>query len=149
MLTNTILNTDCLEGMKLLPDNCIDLTVTSPPYDDIRTCFAPLPMPKFEQVASELLRITKPGGAVVWIIQEQIKDGFQTGTSSEQRLYFQKLGFGLFEWLVMARHGLRVPLERRYGLPLEQAIILSKGKPTTVNLWRDKPNKNNGLKKNG
>lgn len=147
MLTNKILRTDCLEGMRLLPDNSIDLTVTSPPYDDIRTCFAPFPMPKFEQVANELLRITKPGGVVVWVIQEQIKDGFQTGTSSEHRLYFNEIGFGLFEWLVMARYGTRVPGERRYGQPLEQAIILSKGSPTTVNLWRDKPNKNKGLKK--
>lgn len=144
---NKILNTDCLEGMKQLPDNCIDLTVTSPPYDEIRTCFAPFPMPKFEQVANELLRVTKPGGVVVWVIQEQIKDGSQTGTSSEQRLYFKKTGFTLFDWLVMSRHGLSVPAYRRYGMPLEQAFILAKGEPTTVNLWRDKPNKNKGRTK--
>ena len=144
---NEILRTDCLEGMKLLPDNSIVLTVTSPPYDDIRTCFAPFPMPKFEQVVNELLRITKPGGVVVWVIQEQIKDGSQTGTSSEQRLYFRKIGFTLFDRLIMARHGLRVPVKRRYGLPLEEAFILSKGEPTTVNLWRDKPNKTSGQTK--
>jgi len=144
---NVILNTDCLDGMKALPDNCIDLTVTSPPYDEIRTCFAPFPKEKFEHVAKELLRITKPGGVVVWIMQEQIKDGSQTGTSSEQRLYFRDNGYTLFDRLIMARHGLRVPLERRYGLPLEEAFILSKGEPTTVSLWRDKPNKNNGFKK--
>lgn len=144
-MTNTILNTDCLEGMRLLPDNCIDLTVTSPPYDGIRTCFAPFPMPKFEQVANELLRITKPGGVVAWVVQEQVKDGSQTGTSSEQRLYFHKIGFALFDWLIMARHGSRVPGYRRYGTPIEQAIILSKSEPTTVNLWMDKPNKNRGV----
>jgi DNA modification methylase len=141
---NKILNTDCLEGMKEMPDNCIDLTVTSPPYDEIRTCFAPFPMPKFEQVADELLRITKPGGVVVWVIQEQVKDGSQTGTSSEQRLYFRKIGFKLFDRLIMNRPGLRVPIEGRYGLPQEEAFILSKDKPTTVNLWRDKLNKNKG-----
>jgi site-specific DNA-methyltransferase (adenine-specific) len=146
-MTNKILNIDCLEGMKLLPDNSIDLSLTSPPYDDLRTCFAPLPMAKFVQVADELLRITKPGGVVVWVVQEQVKGGFQTGTSSEQRLYFRNIGFGLFQTLIMARHGLRVPLRRRYGLPLEEAFILSKGKPTTVNLWKDKPNKNKGRKK--
>src|SRR5579871_3163248 len=98
-MTNKILNIDCLEGMKLLPDNSVDLTVTSPPYDDLRTCFAPFPTQKFEQVADELLRITKPGGVVVWVVQEQVKDGSQTGTSSEQRLYFRKIGFCLFDRL--------------------------------------------------
>lgn len=145
-MTNKILNTDCLEGMKLLPDNSVDLTVTSPPYDELRLFNGnALPWPKFEQVADGLLRITKPGGVVVWAVQEQVKDGSQTGTSSEQRLYFRKIGFCLFDRLIMARHGLRVPLHRRYGLPLEEAFILSKGEPTTVNLWRDKPNKNKGL----
>ena len=147
-MTNEILNTDCLEGMKQLPDNCIDLTVTSPPYDEVRTCYRHCClMAQFEQVADELLRITKPGGVVVWVIQEQIKDGSQTGTSSEQRLYFRKIGFKLFDRLIMARHGMRVPLERRYGLPLEEAFILSKGDPTTVNLWKDKPNKHKGKRK--
>jgi hypothetical protein len=78
---------------------------------------------------------------VVWVVQEQVKDGFQTGTSSEQRVYFRNIGFGLFQTLIMARYGLRVPPDRRYGLPPEEAFILSKGKPTTVNLWRDKLNK--------
>jgi len=106
MKTNKILNADCVVGMKQLPDNCIDLTVTSPPYDDIRTCFKAFPLTVFKQVASELLRITKDGGVVVWVIQEQIKDGSQTGTSSEQRLFFRDNGFTLFDRLIMAiRHG--------------------------------------------
>jgi DNA modification methylase len=148
MTTNKILNTDCLEGMRKLPDNCIDLTVTSPPYDQLRLFNGnTLPMPKFQQVADELLRITKPGGVVVWVFQEQVKDGSQTGTSSEQRLYFRDKGFTLFDRLITARHGSRVPGERRYGQPLEEAFILTKGKPTTVNLWRDKLNKTRGQKK--
>ena len=27
---------DCLDGMKELPDKCVDLVVTSPPYDELR-----------------------------------------------------------------------------------------------------------------
>ena len=142
---NQIWRTDCLDGMKQLPDNCIDLTVTSPPYDELRLFNGnTMSMPKFEQVADELLRVTKQGGVVVWVIQEQIKDGFQSGTSSEQRLYFRKIGLMPFDRLIMARYGLRVPLKRRYGLPLEEAFILSKGEPSTVNLWRDKVNKHKG-----
>jgi site-specific DNA-methyltransferase (adenine-specific) len=140
MPTNTILLCDCVDGMRRLPDDCIDLTVTSPPYDELRTCFRPLPMPKFKQVAQQLLRVTKPGGGVAWVVQEQIKDGSQTGTSSEQRLFFRDLGFKLWDRIVMDRHGRRTPAGRRYGLPLEEAFILTKGKPKYVKLWDDKPN---------
>ena len=143
MMTNRLQHCDCVEGMNRLPDNFIDLTVTSPPYDDLRT-YAPLPMPKFQQVAEELLRITKPGGVVVWVVQEQIRDGSQTGTSSEQRLYFRDIGFRLHDRLIMARYGLRVPAPHRYGLPVEEAFVLSKGAPAAVTLWKDKPNKHAG-----
>lgn len=142
---NKLLLCDCVEGMQTLPDDLIDLTVTSPPYDKVRIGYPLLSLAKFRQVADGLLRITKPGGIVVWVVQEQInKDGSQTGTSSEQRLYFRDIGFTLHDRLIMARYGLRVPATRRYGLPLEEAFILSKGKPKVVYLWKDKPNKNTG-----
>ena len=55
---------ECLNGLKMLDDNCVDLTVTSPPYDDLRTyngySF------DFENIARELFRVTKDGGVVVW-----------------------------------------------------------------------------------
>lgn len=60
MITNCIRVGDCLELMRGLPDESIDLTVTSPPYDNLRTyngySF------DFENIASELYRITKAGG---------------------------------------------------------------------------------------
>ena len=146
-ITNTILNCDCVDGMKKLPANCIDLTVTSPPYDEIRTCFNLLPLPKFKEVAQELLRITKPGGIVAWVVQEQFKNGSLSGTGSEHRLYFRNIGFFLHNDIILSRYATRVPLKNCYGLPLEQAIIVSKGKPSVVNLWNDKPNKNAGRSK--
>ena len=52
--------------MARMPDGFVDLTVTSPPYDNLRTyngyCF------DFENVAKELFRITKQGGIVVWVV---------------------------------------------------------------------------------
>lgn len=132
-----LLNCDCLERMRELPDDCIDLTVTSPPYDEVRT-YDLLPMPKFREVAKELLRITKPGGVLVWVVQEQIRDGSQTGTSSEQRLYFRDIGFLLWDRLITARYGHRNAFSKRYGLPVEEAFVLSKGKPKNVTLWADK-----------
>ena len=70
---NKIYNMDCLQGLKLLPDNYIDLTVTSPPYDNLRTyngySF------DFENIAKELFRVTKQGGVVVWVVGDQTING--------------------------------------------------------------------------
>jgi DNA modification methylase len=137
---NKLLRCDCVEGMKELPDDFIDLTVTSPPYDGLRAHDL-LPIAKFQQAAKELLRVTKPGGVVVWVVQEQIRNGSQTGTSSEQRRHFRDIGFLLWDRLIMARHGRRNLPRGRYGMPVEEAFILSKGKPRTVNVWQDKRNR--------
>src|SRR5271167_3572281 len=60
-----LLEGNCVDIMKTLPQGLVDLTVTSPPYDGLRTykgySF------DFESVAQELYRITKDGGVVVWI----------------------------------------------------------------------------------
>ena len=77
-------NMDCLEGMKLLDDNCIDLVVTSPPYDELRKyngySF------DFEDIVSELYRVMKPGGIIVWVVGDQTKNGSETGTSFRRAL---------------------------------------------------------------
>ena len=49
-----------LETMSRMDDNFIDLTVTSPPYDNLRT-YNGYSFP-FENIAKELYRITKQGG---------------------------------------------------------------------------------------
>lgn len=74
-----ILNMDCVEGMKLMPDECIDLTVTSPPYDNLRT-YEGFNW-DFEATAKELYRITKQGGVVVWVVNDATIKGNETGTS--------------------------------------------------------------------
>ena len=87
---NKIYNMDCLEGLRLLDDNSIDLTVTSPPYDNLRTyngySF------DFEEIAKELFRVTKQGGVVVWIVGDATIKGSETGTSFRQALYFKEIG---------------------------------------------------------
>ena len=87
-LTNQILCGECAELMaRLLPDECIDLTVTSPPYDDLRTykgyAF------DFEAIAQQLWRVTKQGGEVVWVVGDATVNGSETGTSFRQALHFQ------------------------------------------------------------
>jgi DNA modification methylase len=85
-----IYNQNCLDTMNLMPDNIIDLTVTSPPYDNLRE-YRGYSL-DFENVASELYRVTKQGGTVVWIVNDATIDGDETGTSFKQALYFKAVG---------------------------------------------------------
>jgi len=81
-----------------------------------------------------------PGGVVVWVVQEAIVAGSETGTSSRQRLCFKALGFNLHDTIVLAKKGTRSPSPVRYGPPPELALVLSKGMPRYVNLIKDRRN---------
>lgn len=143
MLKNRIVLGDNVAGMRGLPDGCIHLTVTSPPYDDLRT-YGGHSRWDFAGCARELYRITVPGGVVVWVVQEQIVNGSETGESSRQRLAFLDLGFRLHHTMVMGKSGGHQHSANRYGRPLEYALILSKGAPRYFCPLRDKPNKSKG-----
>ena len=144
---NQIICGDCLEVMKGLPDKCIDLTVTSPPYDDLRT-YNGFNW-DFEGVAKELYRITKPGGVVVWVVSDATINGSETGTSFRQALYFKEIGFNLHDTMIYQKTGCTYPETNRYYPSFEYMFVFSKGKPKTVNLIADKPNKNFGKKVTG
>jgi DNA modification methylase len=137
---NTIYNQDCLEGMKLLDDNSIDLTVTSPPYDNLRTYngFSW----DFEGIAKELYRVTKEGGVVVWIVGDATIDGSETGTSFRQALYFKEIGFNLQDTMIYEKNGAgAVGSNKCYIQNFEYMFVFSKGKINTFNLIRDRKNK--------
>ena len=138
---NRIHQGDCVGGMRGLPDGCIPLTVTSPPYDNLRR-YGDHPF-DFEAVARELWRVTAPGGVLVWFAQDQTVGGGQTGTGCRQQLYLQSLGFRVYDRIVMDRIN-PLPRTRHYSGVLEIALVLSKGRPRTVNLLRDKPNRQAG-----
>jgi|SRR5690606_20032382 len=140
MEINKIYNENCLQTMAKMPDKFIDLTVTSPPYDDLRTyngyCF------DFENVAKELFRVTKQGGVVVWIVGDATVKGSETGTSFRQALYFNEIGFNLFDTMIYAKppRG-AVGNNKTYWQTFEYMFILSKGNPKTINLIADRKNK--------
>lgn len=133
---------DCVAGMRTLPDGCIPLTVTSPPYDSLRR-YGDHPF-DFEAVARELWRVTAPGGVVSWVVQEQVTAGAESGTSSEQRLGFRAAGFRLHSTLHMVRNSFWFTHPNRYPQVTQYAFVLSKGAPRTVNLLRDRPNRTAG-----
>ena len=148
MEVNKIYNENCLDTMKRMPDNFIDLTVTSPPYDNLRNYKGYSFL--FEDIAKELYRVTKQGGVVVWVVGDATIDGSETGTSFKQALYFMNCGFYLHDTMIYKKHS--IPQNsNRYEQHFEYMFIFSKGKPKTVNLIKEKSltagtfrNRNNG-----
>ena len=131
METNYIKCCDCVEGMKNLPDCCIDLTVTSPPYDNLRK-YKGFSF-DFESVAKELYRVTKDGGAVVWVVGDQTVNGSESGNSFRQALGFMKVGFNLHDTMIYVKKNPLPQNHRRYEQCFEYMFVLSKGKVETFN----------------
>jgi len=129
---------DCLKVLKTFPDACIDLTVTSPPYDNLRTYNGFIF--DFEGIAKELYRTTKHGGVVVWVVGDATIKGNETGTSFRQALYFRKIGFNLHDTMIYEKAGV-TPSRNRYYPCFEYMFVLSKGCPKTFNPICDRKNK--------
>jgi len=122
---------DCLEVLKTMPDESVELTVTSPPYDNLRDykgySF------DFEGIAKELLRVTKKGGVVVWVVGDATINGSESGTSFKQALYFKKIGFNLHDTMIYEKDTISFPDANRYQSQFEYMFVLTKGKPNTFN----------------
>ncbi len=127
--------------MKELEDNTIDLTVTSPPYDNLRD-YNGFKF-DFEGIAKELFRITREGGVVVWVVGDATIKGSETGTSFKQALYFKEIGFRLHDTMIYAKQNPVPYYHNRYNPQFEYMFIFSKGKPKTFNALRE-PKKTKG-----
>ena len=125
--TNQIIHGDCLIEMHKIPDKSIDLTVTSPPYDNLRTyngyTF------DFKGIAKELYRVTKDGGVVVWVVGDATVKGSETGTSFKQTLYFKEIGFNLHDTMIYRKINYIPLTHNRYEQEFEYMFVFSKGKP--------------------
>ena len=130
---------DNCKGMMMLPDECIDLVVTSPPYDDLRTYGGH--SWDFYGVAWNLARVLKPGGVIVWVVADATKDGTETGTSMRQALHFQKLGMNIHDTMIYQIAGTGAKGSNlAYWQEWEYCFVLSKGRPESVNRIRDVQN---------
>lgn len=146
---------DCLEEMDKLIDRGIkvDLTVTSPPYDNLRTYKGSLEWNEaiWKQVIEKLYKITKDGGVVVWVVGDATIKGSETGTSFKQALYFKEMGFNLHDTMIYQKSKFSPydPRNKRYKQQFEYMFVLSKRKPKTYNPINDIKNKYAGLKFKG
>lgn len=138
-------NQSCLMTMLGIYDNEIDLTVTSPPYDNLRTYEDEVQwdFDIFKAVANELYRITADGGVVVWIVGDATINGSETGTSFRQALYFMEIGFSLHDTMIYQKtNPAPSGSKNRYYSAFEYMFVLSKGKPKTFNELRVTRSKN-------
>lgn len=130
---NSIIEGNCVDVMKNFDEGVIDLTITSPPYDNLRT-YKGYTFP-FEEIATELFRVTADGGIVVWVVNDATIDGSETGTSFKQALKFMEIGFKLHDTMIFQKTN-PIPqiYRKRYNGIFEYMFVFVKGKnPKTHN----------------
>ena len=131
-LSNKIIEGNCAEVMQSFEANSVDLTVTSPPYDDLRNYKGFIF--HFKNIADQLYRITKPGGVVVWVVNDATIKGSETGTSFKQALHFKEIGFNLHDTMVFRkRNPIPQIYRKRYNNEFEFMFVFSKGLVKTHN----------------
>lgn len=143
IILDKIYNGDNAQLIKDVPDESVDLTVTSPPYDNLRK-YKGFSF-DFEMLAKELFRVTRCGGVLVWVCSDQTFNGSESGTSFRQALKFKEIGFNLYDTMIWLKPSPACPTEGRYYDVFEYMFVFSKGKPKTLNLLCDRKNKSAGL----
>lgn len=123
---------DCTEVLKNFEADSVDLVVTSPPYDNLRT-YKGYTFP-FETIAVELTRVLKPGGVIVWVVCDATINGSESGTSFQQALHFRSLGLNLHDTMIFRKRN-PVPqiYRKRYNNEFEYMFVFSKGVVETHN----------------
>ena len=140
---------DCAKELKKIPANFVDLVVTSPPYDTLRTCYnSTFDM---DAITSELMRVMKQGGVIVWVVADETINGSESGTSFRQALKFMDAGFNLHDTMIWEKAGFTDTgsLQVRYPNVFEYMFVFSKGKPKTFNPIKDRVNVSAGRKMHG
>jgi len=146
--TYTLMLGDCLERMREIPDGSVDLVLTSPPYDNLRTYNDSLmwTFDIFKAAASEIVRVLKDGGVCVWVVGDATLDGSETGTSFRQALHFKEMGLRLHDTMIWSKGGFSAvgALQTRYAPVFEYMFVFSKGPLRAFNPIKDSKNKHAG-----
>jgi site-specific DNA-methyltransferase (adenine-specific) len=144
-------NDDCLKVLPTLPNNSVDLIITSPPYDNIRNYnnSSSWNFDIFKSIANDLQKVLKNNGVIVWIVNDSTINGSETGNSFRQALYFKEIGLNLHDTMIWEKETSPFQHNNRYINVFEYMFIFSKGKPKTANLIKDRKNKHGGTIING
>jgi site-specific DNA-methyltransferase (adenine-specific) len=131
-LTNQIINDDCLNVIKTIEDESIDMILASPPYDNLRN-YKGYNFP-YQEIALELFRILKKGRVVVWVVSDATIDGSETGTSFAQALFFKSIGFNIHDTMIFKKRNPIPQIYRhRYNNEFEYMFVFSKGQVSIHN----------------
>ena len=139
---------DCLERMKEIPDGSVDLTVTSPPYDNLRSYNGNNEQwgeHVWKAVIKDLYRITADGGVVVWVVGDATIKGSETGTSFRMALFAMELGFNLHDTMIYEKAQSCFGSTKCYLQAFEYMFVFSKGSPKSINFIRDRENVRGGV----
>lgn len=145
---------DCMEIMQGIPSGSVDMVVTSPPYDNLRT-YNGMPaftFDVFRPIADQLSRVIKQGGVIVWNVADATVNGSETGSSFRQALYFKdECGLNLHDTMIWQKSTFSAvgALQTRYAPVFEYMFVFCKGKLATFNPIKDRPNKYAGTKQHG
>ena len=128
-----LIHGDCLVALTKVEENSIDLTVTSPPYDNLRTYNGNNALwgeHVWKAVIQDIFRVTKQGGVVVWVVGDATIKGSETGTSFKQALWAKECGFNLHDTMIWQKVAIPYdPKCERYWQAFEYMFVWSKGKP--------------------
>lgn len=128
---NKIYNEDCLKTMGRMNDCFVDLVVTSPPYDDLRKYHGY--SFDFENISTEIFRVLKVGGVLIWVVADSTSKGSESGTSFRQALHFKNIGFNLYDTMIYHKKNFVPCNKRRYEQCFEYIFCFSKKIPKTFN----------------
>ena len=146
-----LLHGDAKKLLINLPAHSVDLIVTSPPYDNLRSYRGQkiFTFNDFKTVAQGLKRLLKKGGVIVWVVGDAVIKGSESGTSFRQALYFKEIGLFLHDTMIYQKTGFSFPMSNRYQQTFEYMFIFSQGTPKTFNPIKDRVNRCHGEKLKG
>lgn len=137
-MKNIIYNENCLDTMSRMPDNYLDMALTSPPYGELRK-YNGYAFP-FEDIAKSLYRVIKPGGIVAWVVGYETKKNSRSLDPLKQALFFkEQCGFNFYDHLIYEKSSFSFPDKTRYYNIWEHIFLFSKGKIKTFNPIEDRP----------
>ena len=145
---------DCEDVLNNLDDDSVDMVLTSPPYDDLRSYDGNVSLwgfSKFKLIAALLVKKLRPGGVIVWIVGDATVAGSETGSSFKQALFFKECGLNLHDTMIWDKGTFTAvgSLVSRYAPVFEYMFIFSKGTPKVFHPIKDRVNKSFGRKKSG